>query len=137
MSAAKNIVSHRTIAPQRISSGRNASLLEPGRAPLLEERAQPVLAFLARPPPGGDLRGRLSGRVLPDELLGGAHRLRAALEQRLDHRVHGSVEILGHLVNEADAERGFDVEPLAGEEVPPRCARTDARGAQTGRSPPG
>src|SRR5207237_2060890 len=102
------------------SAGPSDLVLHPGGSPLLEERAQPLLALAARAPRRRDL-GRLDPhRALANESLGFLHRLRPAIEERGDHGVCGALRIHRHLVDEADAERDLGVESFACQEVAPR-----------------
>ena len=67
-----------------------------------------------------------SGRVA-DELLRRAYGLGPGGEQLADYPIAGSVEVAGDLVDKADVERNRRVEPLTGEEIPPRGAFSDPR----------
>jgi hypothetical protein len=98
---------------------------DPVGRPLLEEGAEALLAFGARPPRGRDRRRLVSGRPLARESLGGADGLGPTREKRRDCVAYGAVEVGRHLVDETDPKRDVGPEALPREEVAPRRRGAD------------
>ena len=94
---------------------------------LLEERAQALLALVARPPLRDPPLGAERVRPVEHELLRVPRGLRARGPQLRDHPLDRRVEVARDLLDEPDPQRRGRVEPLAGDEVAPRGARADLR----------
>src|SRR5690606_12496875 len=98
----------------------------PGRAALVEERGDALLALVGRPR-RGDARGRVvdqhvvdrTADHVADQALALAQRDRAALHQVTEQRVDRAVELLRHanVVDQADPVRLGRLEDLGREEV--------------------
>src|ERR1051326_1809786 len=97
------------------------------RRTLLEERAQALLALVARPPRGDPLRRLRAVGTFAHEALRPPGGLWPGGKQLADDSVDRSVELVRDLVHEADAQRRLGVEALAGDEVAARRAGTDLR----------
>src|SRR5690606_22963482 len=120
----------------------------PGRAALVEERGDALLALVGRPR-RGDARGRVADqRVVDrtadhvaDQALALAQRDRAALHQVAEQRVDRAVELLRHadVVDQPDPVSLGRLEDLGGEEVAARLRfadRADHVGADHRRDQP-
>lgn len=101
--------------------------LHPGRLAPLEKGPEAVLAFLARPQAGGELRGLLALRPHPDQALGLSGCVRTRAEELSHHTVDRSVEVGRDFMDEPDPESSRGIEPLARKEETPRRTFPDLR----------
>src|SRR5450432_3511181 len=85
------------------------------------------LALLARTVPGDQASGLLGREWGAGEPFRRPRRLGPGGEDLPDDPGDGSVEVVGHFVDEADAEGNVGPEPLAGDEPAAGRARADLR----------
>src|SRR3954453_404705 len=90
----------------------------PVRLPPLQERGEALLALVGRAPLGDPARRLGAVRALAHESFRPARRLRCCREQLVDDALHGGIEVVRDLTDQADAQRGRGIEALAGDEVP-------------------
>src|SRR5262245_11474587 len=101
---------------------RRTPLVDPGGLCPFQERAQAVLALLARPHPGGELgEGASVARIGPDEALRLANGRGAGAEELCDDVIGAGRD----LADQSDPQSDLGPEALAGQDVAARGPRSD------------